>query len=99
METTAFIPLDIFCLHHQVTVSFITEMEEAGWIEINLVDEVKVIPVYELAKAEQLARLTNELQVNPEGVNAIMQLLERMKAMQEEMNQLRNKISLYEERI
>ncbi len=99
METTAFIPLDFFCLHHQVTVSFITEMEEAGWIEINFVDEVKVIPVYELAKAEQLARLTNELQVNPEGVNAIMQLLERMKAMQEEMNQLRNKISLYEERI
>ena len=97
METTDMIVLDEFCNSHQVEVSFVRTLEEHGLIETIIVNETLYIQENELSKLEQIVRLHQELNINSEGVDAIINLLKRIENMQNEITVLRNKLNFYEE--
>jgi len=97
MEQTDMIVLDEFCTSHQVEVSFVRTLEEHGLIETIIVNETLYIQENELSKLEQIVRLHQELNINSEGVDAIINLLKRIENMQNEITVLRNKLSFYEE--
>ncbi len=97
METTDMIVLNEFCTNHQVEVSFVRSLEEHGLIETIIVNETLCIQGYELPKLEQIVRLHQELNINSEGVDAIINLLKRIENMQNEITELRNKLNFYEE--
>jgi len=97
METTDMIVLDEFCTSHQVEVSFVRTLEEHGLIETIIVNETLYIQENELPKLEQILRLHQELNINSEGVDAIINLLKRIEKMQNEITILRNKLNFYEE--
>jgi len=96
METTDMIVLDEFCTSHQVEVSFVRTLEEHGLIETIIVNETLYIQENELPKLEQILRLHQELNINSEGVDAIINLLKRIENMQNEITVLRNKLNFYE---
>ena len=97
MEQTDMIVLDEFCTSHQVEVSFVRTLEEHGLIETIIVNETLYIQENELSKLEQIVRLHHELNINSEGVDAIINLLKRIENMQNEITVLRNKLRFYEE--
>lgn len=97
MESADMIVLDEFCTNHQVKVSFVRLLEEHGLIETIIVNETLCISGDELSKLEQIVRLRQELNINPEGVDAIINLLKRIETMQNEITVLRNKLNFYEE--
>ena len=97
MESEDMIVLDEFCTSHQVEVSFVRTLEEHGLIETIIVNETLCIQENELSKLEQIVRLHQELNINSEGVDAIINLLKRIENMQNEITVLRNKLNFYEE--
>lgn len=97
MEPVDMIVLDEFCASHQVEISFIRSLEEYGLLEAIIVNETLCVPGNELSKLEQIVRLHRELNINPEGIDAISILLKRIENMQNEITELRNKLSFYEE--
>ena len=97
METNDMIIVDEFCTSHQVEISFIRSLEEHGLIETIIVNETLYVPGNELPKLEQIIRLHQELHINPEGIDTIIHLLQRMENMQSEMTTLKNKLNFYEE--
>ncbi|SRR5258705_1077134 len=97
MEPVEMIVLDEFCASHQVKISFIRSLEEYGLIETIIVNETLCVPGTELSKLEQIVRLHQELDINPEGIDAITILLKRIENMQNEITGLRNKLNFYEE--
>ena len=97
MEQTDMIVLDEFCTSHQVEVSFVRTLEEHGLIETIIVNETLYIQENELSKLEQIVRLHQELNINSEGIDAIINLLTRIENMQNEITVLRNKLRFYEE--
>jgi len=97
MESIDMIVLDEFCASHHVEVSFIRSLEEHGLIETIIVNETLCVPGNELSKLEQIVRLHQELNINPEGIDAINILLKRIENMQNEITELRNKLNFYEE--
>ena len=97
METRDMIALDEFCTSHQVEVSFIRSLEEHGLIETIVVNETLSIREDELSKLERIIRLQQELNINSEGVDAIINLLKRIENMQNEIIELRNKLNFHEE--
>ena len=97
MEQTDMIVLDEFCTSHKVEVSFVRTLEEHGLIETITINETLYIQENELSKLEQIVRLHQELNINSEGVDAIINLLKRIENMQNEITVLRNKLSFYEE--
>jgi chaperone modulatory protein CbpM len=80
------------CTYHEVEYTFITSLQEAGLVELKVVDKTTYIPETDLQKLERMIRLHHELEINIAGIEAITHLLERVEQMQEEMRVLRNKI-------
>jgi len=96
MRTENLIAAKQFCIYHEVEDAFITELQQAGLVEVTVVDQDYYIPESELQKLEKLTRLHNELEINTAGIEAISHLLQRLEDIQEEMRQLRNKLHAYE---
>ena len=96
MRTDNLIAAKQFCIYHEVEDTFITELQQAGIIEVTVVNQDYYIPESELQKLERLTRLHNELEINTAGIEAISHLLQRLEDIQEEMRQLRNKLNAYE---
>ena len=97
MENTEMIMLDEFCASHQVEVSFIHSLEETGLIETVAVNQALYIASDDLPKLERITRLHQDLNINPEGIDAVNHLLRHIEEMKQEIVQLRNRIRFYEE--
>lgn len=97
METPHLISADEFCSHHKVEYSFINSLHEFGLIEITTIKENRFIDTDNLNDLEKFVRLHYDLDINLEGIEAITYLLEKVKSMQQEINLLKNRLSIYEE--
>ncbi len=95
--TAGLIATNDFCTYHHVEFTFIDSLNEAGLIEIRVIDQKSFIPESELQKLEQMIRLHHELDINLAGIEAITHLLQRVQNMHEEMRLLRNRLRRYEE--
>lgn len=97
MEMQEYIPIDIFCKQHEVAIKFVFSLQEYGLIEILKINDAAYLQVNHLAEAEAVIRLYRELDINPEGIDVIVNLLQRIKEMQAEIVLLKNKLNLYED--
>jgi chaperone modulatory protein CbpM len=97
MEPQDMIALDEFCASHQVQISFIQTLEEHGLIQTIIVNQTRCVHTDELSRLEKILRLNQELNINPEGIDAIIHLLQRIDSMQNEVTALKNRLNFYEE--
>jgi hypothetical protein len=97
MEKTEMVMLDDFCTSHHVEISFIHSLEENGLIETVAINQTLYITSNDLPKLEQITRLHRDLNINPEGIDAINHLLRYIEEMKQEIVHLRNRLSFYEE--
>jgi len=98
MQSEDMIVLDEFCVSHELDVSFIRSLEEHGLVEIVSVNQVSYINMDELPQLEKIVRIHDELNVNPEGIDAIKNLLQRIEDLQNEIATLKNRLSFYGEK-
>ena len=94
METDI-IALRDFCSSHQIEVSVIQALEEYGLVQTVIVDQSIYVHANELPKLERIVRLSQELNINAEGLDVIDHLLRRIEAMQHEISDLRNRLEFY----
>jgi chaperone modulatory protein CbpM len=96
MKTVNLITASDFCSYHNIEYTFIKSLQEAGLVEITVINETTFIPKTELQKLEKLINL-HQLDINVAGIEAITYLLDRVESMQEDMRGLKNKLRLYED--
>jgi len=96
MKTDYLIPLDAFCVSHDIEISFISSLHEAGLIEVTTVEKAGFLNSEQLQQLERYIRFYYELNINLEGIDAIKHLLNRVNAMHDEITELRNRLRLYE---
>lgn len=90
------IPAIEFCSSHGIELSYINSLHRFGLIEIITIKKDAFLYLNELPKLEQILLFHNELEINLEGIEVIINLLERVDQIQYEMNALKNKLRLYE---
>ena len=96
MKTDHLIPLDVFCTSHDIEISFISSLHEAGLIEITTIEDAGFFDSEQLLQLERYIRFYYELNINLEGIDVIKHLLNRANAMHDEITALRNRLRLYE---
>ena len=96
MKTEYLIAVDEFCACHNIEVSFISSLQQTGLIEITNIEETGFIDAGQLQQLETFIRLYYEMDINLEGIETITHLLRRIKAMQDEITALKNRLHLYE---
>ena len=85
-----------FCISHNVKMSFLYSLSEAGLLEITTVEQTVFIKQDHLLELEKFVRLHYDMEINLEGIEAIHHLLQQIRTMQEEMKAIKNRLSLYE---
>jgi chaperone modulatory protein CbpM len=90
------IPLELYCQHEELDITFVQALSERGLIQVTVVQERTCIAPAQVARLEQLARLHQDLDINLEGLEAISHMLERMERMQREMRALEERLRVYE---
>lgn len=97
MENQEYIEIEIFCQQYCVEVPFILSLQHFGLIEIEQRNEQYFIPLNQLAEIEKIIRLQNDLQINTEGVDITLHLLQKIDNLQKEISLLKSRLSLYED--
>jgi hypothetical protein len=96
MKKKYLIELNELCNQHNIETSFISSLRENSMLDISTIKEIDYINIAQLQKLEKFSRLFYDLNINIEGIEAITHLLERLISIQDEVNSLRNSLSLYE---
>jgi hypothetical protein len=85
-----------FCVYHNIELSFIHALSDHDMIVTEVVDDAIYLPVSELKLVEKIIHLHFELEINLEGIETIIHLLDRMRDMQGEIARLTNRLRVYE---
>jgi hypothetical protein len=96
MQTEHFIAVEEFCNNHNIKISFISSLKQTGLIEITTIEDTEFIDADQIGQLEKFICLYYELDINLEGIETITHLLQRIKALQDEIIALRNRLRLYE---
>jgi len=97
MSIENFIPLNQLCIHYKVEMSFFTNLNEFGLIEIITIEHSHFVHKDKASDIEKIIRMHHELDINFEGIDTIFNLLEKIKALQAELITTKNKLKLYED--
>ena len=97
MTSEQIILVSEFCLHYHADTDFVRSLHEYGLIPLVERDADYYVPAEELSQLEKLTRMHYEMDINLEGIETIVHLLQRVDAMQEEMRRLRNRLRRYED--
>ena len=96
MGTEYLIAVNEFCACHDIEISFVSELQQCGLIEITTIEDIGFIDAGQLPHLEKYIRFYYELDINLEGIETIVHLLNRVNTMQQEITILRNRLLLYE---
>lgn len=96
MQTGEMIIVNEFCVHHNISISFINALQQSGLIEITETEQQLYLHESQLPHLEKMVRLYYEMDINLEGIETITYLLNKMNEMQQQITQLNNRLSIYE---
>ncbi|WP_158798042.1 chaperone modulator CbpM [Pedobacter sp. L105] len=85
-----------YCINYTVDPSFIDALEESGLIVLTVIDDRKFVHFEQLQELDRYIHFHYDLEINIEGIDAIMNLLQKVKHMQHEIKLLKNHIHLHE---
>ena len=96
MNEKEYIPIIQLCDHYSLEVSFFGELHEVGLIELTSVGELQYLHQDSLVEIEKIIRIHSELKINIEGIDAILNLLQKVDDLTAELDRVKNRLSLYE---
>lgn len=96
MSDEELIPLETFCTYYNVELSFVETLETYGLISISAKEEKRFILSEEVMELEKFSRLYYDLNINVPGIDALRNLLLKLKDLQQETENLKARLRIYE---
>lgn len=96
MNVKQLISTQTLCLHYNIEISFVDDLNKMGLIQIEIIEQKQFIHQDQISHLEKIIRLHNELNVNLEGIDVALNLLEKERGLRKELNTLKNRLRLYE---
>jgi hypothetical protein len=96
MRTDNLILLKTVSSHYQVELSFFTHLQDLGLIEIEIREQSPYVHENQMQNLERMIRIHHELEVNPEGIDVVFNLLQKIENLKKDLNATQNRLRLYE---
>lgn len=90
MQTEYLITVEEFCVHNHIETSFISSLQQAGLIEITMIDNCAFIEANQLAQLERFVHLYDEVDVNFEAIQTIDYLMQQIVDLQDKIKAFQN---------
>ncbi|RMA58794.1 chaperone modulator CbpM [Ulvibacter antarcticus] len=96
MDTQEYISIKHICSLYNIETTFVSSLNELELVELTYRQQEYFVHRDNIHKVERMIRIHRDLHINPEGIDVVLNLLEKVEAMQRETNKLKNRLSLYE---
>lgn len=90
------ITISDYCNHYKIETTFIDILDEMGIIQFENRNNEKFLDTEKLYDLDRCRQLYYELHINPEGIDAILNLLQKQQELQDEIQDLKNRLRLHE---
>lgn len=97
MHSGKFISIKSICEIHKVEEAFVYTLYEYDILELKRDREEMLLHVDALPLLEKMVRLHKELNINPEGLQAVHLLLQRVQGLQEELLVIKRRLDAFDE--
>lgn len=77
-----------YCVHYHTDIAFVDALEQNGLITLTQIEQERFIPYEQLQELEWYSRLHRELDINLEGIDVVRHLLQKIKSMQDHIQEL-----------
>ena len=96
MKTTRYIRIQELCNGYQLEENYIFSLRDFGLLHIEEDENDYVLPENDLPRFEKIINFHNDLNINLEGIEVIMNLLDRIENLNKDLHSLKRKLQLYE---
>jgi Glu-tRNA(Gln) amidotransferase subunit E-like FAD-binding protein len=96
MKSENLILLKNICSNYQVELSFFTHLNEIGLIAIETIEQSAYIREEQMNDIERMIRMHYELDVNPEGIDVVFNLLQKIDRLENDLIRTKNRLKLFE---
>lgn len=96
MSQQELILIETLCTHYEIEVSFVDTLSSLGLIEIMTVEQTRFIPEEKISDLEKMIRIHQDLEVNPEGIDVIFNLLRKVDDLKSELAATKKRLRRYE---
>jgi len=97
MSKEKLILIEQLCIHYQVEMSLFSELQDFGIIEILTIEDSYFIHEDKISVIEKVVRMQKDLNINLEGVDTVLNLLDKINDLQTQLNTVQNRLRLYED--
>lgn len=97
MSEENLIMIERLCEHYEVERSLFSELRDFGILEIRSIEDAHFIHEDKISTVEKVVRMKKDLNINLEGIDTVLNLLEKISDLQEELNRVKNRLRLYED--
>lgn len=98
MKTDKLILINELCRHYEIELSFIERICDIGLLEATQVEDHIYLSVDHVVQLERIIRIHTELEVNVEGIDVILNLLDQIEDLKMQVSTLQNRLILQEDR-
>jgi chaperone modulatory protein CbpM len=85
------------CTEYQIERALFDELHEFGIIELHVVEETSFIHEDKIETLEKIIRIQQDLNINLEGIDVILNLLQKIDGLQNELTEVKNRLRIYED--
>jgi 3-keto-L-gulonate-6-phosphate decarboxylase len=96
MKAKSQITIESLCVHYKLEFSFFNSLNELGLIQIDIINNDASIAAKNLSALDKMIRLHKDLDLNIEGIEVVLNLIDKVNTLQTELSIARNKLKLYE---
>ena len=97
MNEEKLILINHLCTNYQVEMSLFSELHDFGIIEILTIENSYFIHEDKISVVEKVVRMQKDLHINLEGIDTVLNLLDKINDLKSELNTVKNRLRLYEE--
>ena len=90
------IEITTLCRHYRVERAFFSQLNEIGLIETTSIENNQYVDETDISHIDRIIRLYQELEINPEGIDVIINLLNKIEQLEVRLNATQNRLKLYE---
>ena len=97
MKMENYIAVNELCSHYSIEETFISQLDDIGLLEVTPIGKQLHIEEEAIHRFEKIMRLHRDLEINPEGIDVVLRLLDKMDSLEAEIQTLRNRLKIFEE--
>ena len=97
MSTETYIPLKKLCTYYKVETSFFEGLNDYGLIEITTIEKSLWVHQNYIKNLDAIVRLHQDLNINFEGIDTVLNLLEKINNLQNELVVSKNRLRIFED--